>query len=206
MSLTHPVGRPSGLPLDLPENPLWRWTVDKYHEMIRKGVFSDEDRVELLEGVLVTKMIKNPPHREATELARHLLERLAPEGWHVMSQEPVTLATSEPEPDVTVVRGGRRDYHDRHPGPGDVGLVVEVADASLERDRSWKRRLYAEAGIPVYWIVNLLERRLEVHADPSGPASCAEYGSHQAYDSDGHAPLAIDGRHIAQVHVRDLLP
>jgi Uma2 family endonuclease len=78
------------------------------------------------------------------------------------AQEPITTADSEPDPDVMVVRGARRNYRERHPGPGDVGLVVEVADTTLQRNRGVKLRLYAAAGIPTYWIVNQSERRIEV--------------------------------------------
>jgi Uma2 family endonuclease len=117
----------------------------------------------------------------------------------------VTLATSEPEPDAAVVRGGLRDYPDRHPGASDVILVVEVADASLERDQTLKKRIYAKAGIPVYWIVNLLERRLEVHRDPSGPSESPGYRTHEDLGPEDHVRLVIDGKEVARIAVADLL-
>ena len=78
---------------------------------------------------------------------------------------------NEPEPDLSVVRGESDDYTDHHPGPADIALVVEVADSSLSRDRGEKRDNYARAGIPVYWIVNLVGRQLEVSSNPTGGAT-----------------------------------
>jgi Uma2 family endonuclease len=201
--IVHQPGHP---PLVVPTEPIWQLTVSQYHEMIRTGILSEDDPIELLEGWLVTKMMKNPPHCVATELARKALERALPHGLHVRTQEPVTLAISEPEPDVAVIRGGLRDYPDRHPGASDVILVVEVADASLERDQTLKQRIYAEAGIPAYWIVNLLERRLEVHGDPSGPSESPGYRTHEDLGPEDHAPLVISGEEVARIAVGDLLP
>jgi Uma2 family endonuclease len=201
--VVHQPGHP---PLAVPTEPIWPLTVGQYHEMVRAGILSEDDPVELLEGWLVTKMVKNPPHCAATELVRKALEHALPPGLHVQTQEPVTLATSEPEPDAAIVRGGLRDYPDRHPGASDVILVVEVADASLERDRTLKSRVYAEAGIPAYWIVNLLERRLEVHGDPSGPSESPGYRTHQVLGPEEHVPLVIDGEELARIVVADLLP
>jgi Uma2 family endonuclease len=135
------------LPPTVPELPVRRLSVEQYHQMLRSGILHTEDRVELLEGWLVDKMTKHPPHRVATRLTRGVLEKLVPAGWYVDSQEPVTTIDSEPEPDVCVVRGAPRDYVDRHPGPRDVGMLVEVADESLLRDRGIKKRLYARAQI-----------------------------------------------------------
>src|SRR5262249_41008702 len=140
-------------PIPIPDGLIWRPSVSQYHQMIRAGILTEDDPVELLGGWLVTKMPKNPAHRTSTRLVRRALERVTPAGWYVDAQEPITLETSEPEPDGVVVRGETRQYLDRHPGPRDVALVVEIADASLDRDRGLKKRLYAEAGIPAYWIL-----------------------------------------------------
>src|SRR5438105_6396863 len=98
----------------VPEDLIWRLTVDQYHQMVARGILTDDDPVELLEGWLVSKMTKNPAHRASTRLTLEALERVLPEGWYADSQEPVTLESSEPEPDVAVVRGSTRDYLDRH--------------------------------------------------------------------------------------------
>ena len=112
---------------------------------------------------------------------RQALERVVGVGWYVDSQEPITLATSEPEPDGVVVRGPSDDYADRHPGPRDVALVVEVSDDTLARDRTLKKRVYAEAGIPTYWILNLVEGKLEVYTAPTGAVSIADYAHRRDY-------------------------
>jgi Uma2 family endonuclease len=190
----------------VPTEPIWQLTVEQYHEMYRAGILDEDDPVELLEGWLVPKMMKKPPHSEATELIRRALDRQISEGWHVRSEQPVTLATSEPEPDVMVVRGGVRDYPDRHPGANEVALVVEVADASLQRDQVLKKRIYAAAGVTTYWIVNLLERRLEAYSDPSGPAEPPDYHTRHDFGPGDSVPLAIVGREVARIAVSDLLP
>jgi Uma2 family endonuclease len=194
VSTTTPPG--SSLPsraLESPEELIWRLTVRQYHQMLRLGILSEDDPVELLDGWLVTRMPRNPSHRAATLLVRRALERAVPQGWYVDAQEPITLETSEPEPDVVVVRGDTRQYLDRHPGPGDLALVVEVADSSLERDRTLKRRLYAGAGIPIYWILNLLDRELEVYSAPNGSAEAPEYDRVEVHAPGTAAPLLIEG-------------
>ena len=97
-------------------------------------------------------------------------------------------------------------YERYHPGPQDVALVVEVADASLDRDRSIKKQVYARAGIPVYWIVNLQERRIEVYTDPSGPVQVPDYRKHEDYAAGSQVPLTIDGREVGRIPVAAFLP
>ena len=118
--------------------------------MVRSGALGDNDPIELLNGWLILKMPKNPPHRAATRMVQQELQKVTPPGHYVDGQEPITLADSEPEPDAVIVRGKTRDYLDRHPGAADVELVVEVADSTLERDRTLKKTIYASAGIAVY--------------------------------------------------------
>ena len=107
---------------------------------------------------------------------------------------------------VTIVRGETRQYLDRHPGPQDVALVVEVADSSLQRDRSLKKRLYAEARIPVYWIVNLLANQIEVYSEPSGPHEQPDYQQQQIYGLADTVPVVIEGSEVGRLLVQDLLP
>src|SRR5581483_11694181 len=139
-------------------------------------------------------------------LTTHALDRSLPPGWHVAKEDPVVTADSEPEPDVAVLRGEIRDYTDRKPGPEDLGLVVEVADSSLRQDRTVKKRIYARAGVPWYWIVNLLDRRLEVYSDPTGPARRPDYRTRKDYGPEDEVPLVLDDREVARLAVRDLLP
>lgn len=207
MSVTTPsVSVVSEQSVAVPTDVIWRFSVDQYHAMIRTGILTEDDPVELLEGWLVTKMPKNPPHSVVTQLTREALARILPSGWYVDAQEPITTADSEPEPDVVVVRGERRQYLDRHPSPQDVALVVEVADSSLQRDRSLKKRLYAAAEIPVYWIINLLNGQIEVYTDPSGPGEQPNYHQQQNYGPADTVPMMIEGREVGRLTVRDLLP
>jgi Uma2 family endonuclease len=204
--VTEPNLTANGQAAGVPNDFIWRLSVEQYHEMLRAGILTPDDPVELLEGWLVFKMGKNPPHVVATNLVRAALERLLLAGWFVGSQDPVTTETSEPEPDVAVVRGSPRQYYDRHPGPRDVALVVEIADATLRRDQEWKRRIYAAAGIPVYWIVNLPEKVLEVYMTPSGPADQPGYQQRLIYKASDEVSLVIEGQEVGLIAVRELLP
>lgn len=169
------------------------------------GLLTEDDQVELLEGWIVLKMTRNPPHDVAVALASKLLVRLLPEGWHVRAQSAITTHDSAPEPDVAVVLGEERLYRDRHPGPQDVAVVIEISDTSLNRDRSDKARLYARAAVPAYWIINLIEARVEVYTDPSGPAVAPSYRSRQDFTPGQSVPLQLGGS-VVQIGVQDLLP
>ena len=192
--------------LAVPTEPVWRFSVAQFHQMIRLGILTEDDPVELLEGWIIHKMPKNPPHRAATKLTRNALEEIVPEGWYVDALRTITLLDSEPEPDVVVVRGNTRDYLDRHPGSQDLALVVEIADSTLERDRSSKKRLYARAGIPVYWIVNLPEQKLEVYTEPIDLSQEPTYQQRQDYSLSDEVSVAIEGREVGRLTVQDLLP
>jgi Uma2 family endonuclease len=186
--------------------PGWRLSLEQYHDLIRQGRLTDDDPVELLDGEFVRKMPKNPPHSLATCLTRRALDGIVPAGWYVRAQEPITFGDSEPEPDVTVVRGGPRQYADHHPGPPDVALVVEVADTTLQRDRTSKKSFYAGAAVPVYWIVNLPQEQVEVYTGPSGPAAAPDYQRCLLYGTAGTVPVVIGGAQVGEPAVPDLLP
>lgn len=190
----------------IPAEPVYRMTVEQYHAAVRAGVFTEDDPIELLEGVLVQKMTKNPPHVLALGNLVEVVSRTVPTGWTVRSQDPITLADGEPEPDLVVVRGGRRDYLARHPGAVDVALVVEVADSTLDRDRGIKLRSYARANLPVYWIVNLVDRCVEVYSAPIATASTPTYRTRATYGAGDVVDVVIDGTVRAQVRIDDVLP
>lgn len=182
-------------------------SVERYHEMIDRGILTPDDPVELLEGVLVFKMPKKPFHRISTEKVREMLRHAVGNGWSVMSQEPVTLADGEPEPDAQVYRGVTTDYVDRHPGSGDVAIVVEVAESSLSRDRGIKLRSYARAGIPVYWIVNLIDRVVEVYTDPDPLAEPEPtYRNVTTFKPGDAVPVVVAGQNVGSINVSDILP
>ena len=181
-----------------------RFSVDEYHRMIDAGILTDEDKVELLEGYVVLKMARNPEHDGSIQLAEETVHRVLPPGWCIRIQSAVTLPDSEPEPGVTVARGTSRTYLKRHPLAADVGLLVEIANTSLDRDD--KTRIYARANIPCYWIVNLTNARVEVYTQPSGPTATPSYAGRHDYRAGDVIALVLDGATIGTVAVTDLLP
>jgi Uma2 family endonuclease len=203
---TKPIPTAASLEPAIPDVPIYRLTVEQYHQMANAGILTEETPVELLEGWLIPKMTKHPPHTLATRRTRRALERVAPTGWIVDTQAPITTADSEPEPDVAVFRGDDADYADRNPDPTEVALVVEVADTSLRTDQGNKKRLYARAGIAVYWIVNLVERQIEVYTDPASALDPPDYGHRQEYGLADTIPVVLNGVEVGRLEVRELLP
>ena len=190
----------------IPNDLILRLRIEQYHAIIQAGILTDDDSVELLEGWLVFKMPKNPPHRATTRLVRTALENILPAGWYVDSQEPITLSNSEPEPDIVVVRGDTRQYLDRHPGAEDIALIIEVSDTTLERDRTVKKRIYARAGISIYWIVNLVEEQVEVYSQPLVEVEQPDYSQRLDFGRSAVIPIIIEGIEIGAIAVDALLP
>jgi len=189
-----------------PSSQLWRISVNRYHEMIEAGLLTENDRLELLEGFLIEKMTVNPPHSFTTDQIRDELMAVIKSGYFVKSQQPITTDDSEPEPDVIVVQGNKRDFVKNHPGPQDIPLVVEVSDATLHQDQTWKKRIYAQTGIAIYWIVNLPDRQIEVYSQPSGPSDNPTYNQLHTYRETDEIPVILNGQEIAQLPVHELLP
>lgn len=182
------------------------FTVNEYHWLIAKGFFAHDERCELLDGLIVNKMARDPIHDASLTAARRALDSRIPTGWHVRVQSAVTTASSEPEPDLTIVRGAEFDYVSRHPGTTDIELLVEVANTSLSSDRDWKGPIYARAAPAVYWIINLIDMRVEVYSDPTGPNSAPVYRRRQDFRIGDSIPLTIGGTPVETVAVVDLLP
>ena len=197
-----PVESVAAIPKDL----ILRLRVEQYHAMIQAGILTDDDSVELLEGWLVFKMPKNPPHRVTTRLVRTALENILPPGWYVDLQEPITLSNSEPEPDIVVVQGDTRQYLDRHPGAEDIDLIIEVSDTTLQRDRTVKKRIYARAGIAIYWIVNLVEGMVEVYSQPMTEVEQPDYSQRLDFGRSAVISVIIEGVEIGAINVNSLLP
>ncbi len=182
-----------------------RFSVARYQRMIETGILTSEDKVELLENCVVLKMSKNPPHESTLQQMLRPLLRSLPPDWDLRIQAAVSLTDSQPEPDFTVVRGTAADYKHRHPGPGDIGIAIEVADTSLLRDQRDKTRIYARGGIPCYWIVNLIDRRVEVYTQPSGATPLPSYTSFQVYQPGDAIPFVLDGNIVGTIPVNALL-
>ena len=195
-----------GLALHVPKEKPYPLSVDQYHAMIEAGILGEDEPVELLEGRLVTKMPKKPAHPLAKRRLRRYLSRLLPKGYFFDSQDPITTADSEPEPDGIVVHGDEDDFVDRHPGPAEVVLAAEVSESSLRTDRGSKKRLYARARIPVYWIINLVDRQVEVFSLPAGIGKDPDYRKRQVFKPGDDVPVVIRGRTVGRIPVRNLLP
>jgi Uma2 family endonuclease len=146
-----------------------RFTRSEYYRMVEAGILREDDRVELIKGEIVTMSPIGRRHKAFVgNLAKLLITRLGDRAT-VWVQSSIALADdTEPEPDLTVLRHGAAPYKDRDAWAEDALLVIEVADSSLAYDRSTKRRLYVEAGIPEYWVVDCTAETVEVHRGP-GP-------------------------------------
>jgi len=200
MSTITPTRQASSPPTFSTAPVLYRMTVDEYE---RIGEMLDDPRVELIDGHLVKKMPKNPEHSWSTKQVFKALERLLPAGWTWRTEQPVRIpAYDEPEPDVSIVRGSDDDYMHRMPGPADVALLVEISESTLATDRGEKLRTYARAAIPIYWIVNLVDRQVEVYTGPG----VDDYATRQDFRPGQQVPLVIDGQQLGQIAVDDILP
>ena len=196
----------AGIPAPLPAaSEVYRLTVDQFDRMVRDGTLGEDEPVELLNGVLVRTMPKNPAHRVGLRKAILALETHVPTGWYVAKEESLTVGPGcKWEPDAAVVRAELEFDASRDATAADCRLVVEVSDASLARDRSEKRAGYARAGIPVYWIVNLVDGQVEIHADPD-PAT-GLYRDQATIRPGGSVPIVVDGGEVGRVDAADLLP
>lgn len=183
-----------------------RFSVAEYHKLIEIGILTEDDNLELLDGYLVHKMSRNPPHDAALQLIQETLPRLLPAGWCLRMQSAITLSRSEPEPDGAIVRGNARTYIAQHPKPADIGFVIEVADSTLDGDRIDKGRIYAEAGIAYYWIVNLVDRQIEVYSLPSGATAAPSFGRRQDHRLGDDVTLVLDTAVVTRIPARELLP
>lgn len=183
-----------------------RWKRVEYERLVECGVFRPGERIELIDGVLVVREPLSSPHMAAILLVQQALERAFGPGWTARPQGLVALDDdSEPEPDVSVVPGGPRDYVAAHPSR--PVLVVEVSLSSLAFDRAEKSRLHGRAGIGDYWIVNLVDRVLEVRRRPVAASTAASGWTYATLEvlgeRDAVSPLAAPA---ARIPVRDRLP
>jgi Uma2 family endonuclease len=180
-----------------------RFTRDEFYALLTGRLLAHE-RVRLIRGVLVQEPPMNPPHATGVRKATKALERVFTSGFDVRCQLPLYLeGYSQPEPDVAVVTGSIEDYAHEHPTT--AVLVVEVSDETLFEDTTTQTELYASAGLPEYWVVDIPNRRLRVFRDPAPiPDGGAAYRSDRTFaPGDRVSPLAAPG---AAVAVADLLP
>ena len=178
----------------------WRFTVDDYYRMAQAGIFNEDDRVELLDGAIIEMPPIGPLHAGDVDGAAQIFFEAFRDVAQVRVQNPVRLNQySEPQPDLALLQPRADFYRTRHPGPTDVYLLVEVADTSAEIDRRVKLPLYARAGVPEVWLLNLNLDAILVHRDPSPEG----YRTVQTLRrGERLAPLAFPERELA---VNDLL-
>ena len=180
----------------------FRMSIEQYERLVDSDVFTKHDKLQLINGILVTKLTKKPPHVVATELCRDALKPVIPPGWSIRTESPVQLPpSSEPEPDVCVVRGIVRDYSNRHPRPADVGLLVEISDRTLGADRQMAR-IYGAGAIAICWIINLVDRQVEVFTSPTPEG----YRVTRVFKSGEVISVVLDGVEVGHIAVDDMLP
>ncbi len=166
------------------------WTVAEYHRLVDQGILDDQP-VELLAGEIVVMSPEGVPHASISVDAGEYLMRLLGERAQMRQAKPITLTAvdSEPEPDLAVVERLGPAYRDHHPYPENVFWLIEYANTSLSKDLDQKKRLYAEAGIPEYWVVNLRDMTVLVFRDPGA----GTYQTEQTLDGGVIHPLALPG-------------
>jgi Uma2 family endonuclease len=190
---------------ELPPFPVRKWTVEEYERFGQLGILDEDDQLELLDGWIVPKKTKNPRHDATVDQINQHLGALMPTGWYVRAQNVLLTSDSAPEPDVVVVKGVPRDYRHRHPTAKDVALVVEVADSSIDRDRL-KSRIYARAGVPVYWIVNLSDNSIEVLTAPAVTGRNAAYDNKVIVQTGNGISFDVPDVGKIDLEVADLFP
>jgi hypothetical protein len=196
---TRPITSPTG-PTAPPFADVYRMDIDEFE---RVADFLKAERVELIDGFIVERGAMDPPPVLSSEKLRRKLDRLLPDGWFVREDKPVQVhRTYEPLPDFAVVQGDPDTYASRHPTPADIAIVIEISDSTLPKDRGEKWVNYARGGISVYWIVNLIDRQVEVYtgSGADGYASCDILKPGQT------VPVVINGIEVGQIAVAEILP
>lgn len=197
----QPINGSDGVP-----SRLFRFTVARYQRLINSGVLHENDRCELVRGVIYDLMPPNPPHSFASSRLGLLVAPLAvAAGFVPRVQEPVILADSQPQPDLSVSTGPDTRYRSAHPRAGDVVLVVEVSDSAIRFDTGEKLAMYASAKVPVYWIVNLRDRMIEVYTNPRGGKS-PNYRKSEFFTPGQSVPVVLVGQTVGTIPVNELLP
>lgn len=195
--------RPTFPPSPCLAQALYRLNVRQYEKLLDDGTIADDELVELIEGLLVARSRRSRAAIVAGNKALRILWRMIPPGWHVAKGVPIqTSDWSRPEPDLAVIRGVVEDYDERDATSDDTALVVKIAENHLSAARTDLARLYAMAGIPVYWILDLADGQVEVFSDPHRDS----YQLHQVLGHGQDVPVVVAGIEAAWIAVSDLLP
>jgi Uma2 family endonuclease len=184
-------------------------SAEVFLRMVETEILPRDRRVYLWDGVLYEKMAKKIAHAVTSETARLALSSAIPVGWSLWGENPILVDDfTAPLPDLTVVRGQARDYFSRNavPKASDIGLVIEIADATLGKNLNASLTRYAAAGLPTYWLVNLITCRIEVYSAPAGPVGSATYTSRDEFALGQEIPLVLDGLVVSRIPVSAMLP
>ena len=184
---------------------LRNFNLDEYHQLIDIGFFKTEDRVELLEGLLIKMSPIRPAHANTVDRLMNLFIEQLGRQVQIRVQQPVTLVGMESEPEPDIVLAQRKPYEDHHPNASEISLLIEVSDTTLAKDRGLKAQIYATESIQEYWIVNLMDRTIEVHRNPRILADGhGTYFSKQFFDEQKSVtPLAFPD---CMIDVSEVLP
>jgi Uma2 family endonuclease len=166
------------------------WTIHDYEQMLKSGILQPDESVELITGQIIRKMSpQGSPHAAAITRANRLFYQPAPDVFTIRIQLPLSLDEfSQPEPDIALVKTDRLDYEERHPCADEVYLIIEIADSTLRSDLNLKKQVYAAAGIPDYWVLDLSHRQLYVYRQPTATG----YQQEQILEETAQiAPLAF---------------
>jgi Uma2 family endonuclease len=145
--------------------PIAHFSLEDYHRMIETGILATR-RVEFIEGLIVEMPPEGTEHTYFEENLAKKLARLTEGRAYVRENKPVTLSTSEPEPDIVIAQLPRSQYIEHHPYPENILLLVEVSKSTLNYDTSVKKKIYSQENIPEYWVVDVKGRKLIVHRSP----------------------------------------
>jgi Uma2 family endonuclease len=144
----------------------YKWSIEKWHELVDSGVLQGQ-KIELLEGELVEMSPEGIPHRNTNHKVVKYLRKLLEDRAEIFEAHPITLDNSEPEPDVSIVRLPESIYDSHHPYAKDIYWLIEIANLTLAKDLSQKTVIYARNEIPEYWVIDLVNKKLIVHTQPS---------------------------------------
>lgn len=184
-------------------------TVDLFSQMVEADLLPPDRRVYLRDGRLYEKMAKTKAHGSVGAAVNRAISRRLPEDWGLWPESTIVLdPTNAPLPDFAVVRSGEllgRVDPERYPGPGDVGLLIEVAVTSLRENLTTSLERYARSQVPVYWVIDVLGRRVLVHTGPHLADGRGAYAQVETYRAGQTVPLVLDGREVAQVPFDELL-
>ena len=180
---------------------------DRFEKMVAAGIFGNEVSIFLWQGRLVRKMTAGHAHFITVSLLYQVLLSLVAPAWTVIQEQPVEIDEwSLPEPDLSIIRGSLNDYRKRRPNALDLGLVIEVADSSLLIDRRDKLRVYAQARLPRYWIINIPDRRIETYEMPINQVDGPGYATRRDYLPGQSVPVVLDQSQIGLIAVNEILP